>query len=112
MKVSRPLKQNSDFRRLYARGKSAAGPYMVLYCGKNRLGLNRLGITASKKLGGAVKRNRIRRRVREVYRLSEHLLRPGVDLVIVARFRALDGNFSKMSESFLSLAGGLGILRT
>ena len=62
MKRAVTLKENYEFRRLYQRGKSAAGGTMVLYCRKNKLDHNRLGLTASTKLGHAVVRNRCRRR--------------------------------------------------
>ena len=65
MKQAVTLKQNRDFRRLYSRGKSAVTPSMVVYCRKNGLDHNRLGFTVSTKLGGAVVRNRARRRLRE-----------------------------------------------
>ena len=70
MKVRGTLKKNSDFRRLYAKGKSAVTPYLVLYTRPNRLGENRVGYTVSAKLGHAVVRNRVRRRLREIYRLN------------------------------------------
>ena len=71
MKPAVTLKQNYEFRRLYQRGASAVSGSMVLYCRKNRLGRNRLGITVSVKLGKAVVRNRARRRLREVRTLSQ-----------------------------------------
>ena len=64
MKSRCTLKKNSDFRRLYAKGKSAGNPYMVGYGRRNRTGENRLGYTVSVKLGHAVLRNRMRRRLR------------------------------------------------
>ena len=82
MKFSRSLKLNHVFRRLYAKGSCVAGRYLVLYCKRNGSKENRVGITVSKKLGGAVVRNRARRRLRECYRLNEHRLRPGYDIVI------------------------------
>ena len=51
MRFSRSLKENKLFRRLYAKGTSAANGYLVLYCRKNGLGENRIGYTVSKKLG-------------------------------------------------------------
>ena len=56
MKPAVTLKKNHEFRRLYRKGASAVAGSMVLYCRKNRLGHNRLGITVSVKLGNAVKR--------------------------------------------------------
>jgi len=109
MKFSTSLKLNHVFRRLY-RTNGFAGPYLVLYARKNRTEQNRVGITVSKKLGKAHIRNRIRRRLREVYRLNEEHFLPGWDIVLVARSKALDADFSAMEKSFLSLARKAGIL--
>ena len=83
---------------------------MVLYARRNREEKNRVGFTVSKKLGHAVVRNRTRRRLREVYRLNESALKPGYDIVIVARSRAVEAPFSKLTASFLRLADKAGIL--
>ncbi|MDO4972833.1 MAG: ribonuclease P protein component [Eubacteriales bacterium] len=101
MKVRGTLKKNSDFRRLYAKGKSAVTPYLVLYARPNRLGENRLGYTVSVKIGHAVVRNRVRRRLREIYRLNAPRLRQGYDLVIVARSRAVGCAYRKLDAAFL-----------
>lgn len=103
------LKKNSDFRRLYSKGKQFVTPYMVIYCRKNRLGLKRTGYTVSTKLGHAVDRNRMRRRLREVYRLNSAAIKPGTDLVIVARSRCLKANFTEMSTAFENACRQLGI---
>ena len=71
MKKAVTLKQNHEFRRMYRKGASAVGGGMVVYCHKNRLGHNRLGVVSSVKIGKAVVRNRSRRRLREVYRLHK-----------------------------------------
>ncbi len=109
MKFSTSLKLNHVFRRLY-RSSGYAGPYLVLYARKNKTGGNRVGITVSKKLGKAHIRNRIRRRLREIYRLNEAFFQPGWDIVLVARSRALDGDFAAMEHNLLSLAKKAGIL--
>ena len=109
MKYSCSLKLNHIFRRLYS-SKGIANSYFVLYARRNRLNLNRVGITVSKKLGHAVVRNRTRRRIREIYRLNEERFTPGWDIVIVARTRSVDANFSKMTAALLSLAAKSGIL--
>ncbi len=111
MNVRRTLKKNSDFRRLYARGKSAATPYLVLYCRPNRRGENRLGYTVSVKLGHAVVRNRVRRRLREIVRLSEPVLKQGWDIVVVARGRSVNAPYRRLEASFLEACGKLGLIR-
>lgn len=109
MKFSKSLKLNHIFQRLY-RTNGFANGYFVLYARKNRTQTNRLGITVSKKLGKAHIRNRVRRRFREIYRLNEHRLRPGWDIVLVARSRAVEAPFGKLTEAFLLLAEKAGIL--
>ena len=110
MKYSCALKLNHIFRRLYHTG-AVANSHLVLYARQNRLNINRVGITVSKKLGHAVVRNRIRRRLREVYRLNEAQFAPGWDIVLVARSRAIEAPFDKLTASCLSLAKKAGILR-
>ena len=105
------IKLNSDFHRIYARGKSAVSPCVVIYCRKNRLGTNRFGFTVSKKLGKAVLRNRIRRRLREIVRLNGAALKPGFDLVLVARSRAVGTEYKKLERAYLTACEKLGLLR-
>ena len=109
MKFSSALKLNHIFRRLYSTQGFVNG-MLVLYARPNRLGQNRVGITTGKKLGHAVVRNRARRRLREVYRLNEHLFKPGFDIVVVARSRCVTADFQKLTNAYLSLAQKAGIL--
>lgn len=111
MEFSKPLKLNHVFRRLYRSGDQAANRYLALYCRRNRTQENRVGITAGKKLGKAVVRNRLRRRLREIYRLHEGQFKPGYDLVVVARTAAVDTDYRKLEQAYLALAERLGILR-
>lgn len=110
MKFSSALKLNHIFRRLYASSGHANG-YLVLYARRNRSQYNRVGITVSKKLGGAVIRNRVRRRLREVYRLNEARFAPGWDIVVVARSRCIKADFASLTKAYLSLAEKAGILK-
>ena len=98
MKYSTSLKLNHIFRRLY-HTSGFADSCLVLYARRNRTGGNRVGITVSKKLGKAHVRNRTRRRLREVYRLNEAKFRPGWDIVVVARTKAVDAEFSQLTRS-------------
>ena len=79
------LKENKDFRRLYSRGRSFASAVLVTYVMKNRTRNVRIGITTSKKIGKAVMRNRSRRIIREAYYQLADEIKPGYDLVFVAR---------------------------
>ena len=86
MRFSHSLKLNHIFRRLYRSGKNAANRYLVLYCRGNGSKGNRIGITVNAKLAHAVHRNRVRRQLREIYRLHEQEFQPGHDLVVVVRW--------------------------
>ncbi len=110
MRFSASLKLNHIFRRLYATS-GHANSYLVLYARPNRTGKNRVGITVSKKLGKAVVRNRVRRRLREVYRLHEEQFTPGWDIVVVARSRCVTADFGKLTRAYLSLAEKAGLFR-
>ena len=109
MKARVTLKKNSDFRRLYAKGKSAVTPCLVLYARPNRRAENRVGYTVSTKLGHAVVRNRVRRRLREIYRLNSPRLRQGFDLVVVARGRAVGAPYRALEAAFLHACETLGV---
>ena len=109
MKFSCALKLNHIFRRLYSTS-GHGNSYLVLYARANRTDTNRVGLTVGKKLGHAVVRNRIRRRLREIYRLNESRFLPGYDIVVVARSRCIDADFEKLTRAYLSLAEKAGIL--
>ena len=109
MKFSKSLKLNHIFRRLYHTNGQANG-YLVLYARPNRGTTNRVGVTVGKKLGKAVIRNRVRRRLREIYRCNEHRFTPGWDIVVVARSRCVGADFQKLTDSYLSLAEKAGLL--
>ena len=111
MKTTAPLKENHLFRRAYNRGKSAADSRLALYVRRNGQKANRLGLTVSTKVGCAVVRNRVRRRLREIYRLHEDALASGCDVVIVARTRAASSDYHQLEKSFLKLADKLGLLK-
>ena len=110
MQFSSSLKFNHVFRRLYNKGDSCANRYLVVYCRKNGTKRNRIGLTVGAKLGHAVERNRLRRRLREIYRLNESRFRTGWDIIVVARSRAVTAEYAELEKAYLSLAAKLGLL--
>lgn len=101
------LKLNKDFRRVYSRGKSFAGAYIVVYALESRKSQKRLGLTVGKSFGKAVKRNRIKRLMRESYREIEGSLPDGFDFILVARNRAKDKTLEQIKKDIQYAFGKL-----
>ena len=104
------LKENREFVRVYRRGKNIVGDCLVLYYRRNNLGVNRLGLTASKKIGKAVARNRVRRLIRENYRQIEERIPLSYDIVIVARVKAAASDYYKIGSCLRYLLGKSSLL--
>lgn len=112
MRFSQTLKKNHEFKRLYNKGKSSANRHLALYCRRNNLKLNRVGITVGSKVGNAVKRNLIKRRLREIYRLDEDKFLRGWDMVIVARSASAFADYHQLRASLFDLSEKLKLFRT
>src|SRR5262249_55698170 len=79
------LRRPADFQRVYDRRRSVSDERLIIYASNNDLPYNRIGLSVSRKFGGAVQRNRLRRLFREAYRLAKHDLPTGLDLVVIPR---------------------------
>ena len=104
MKFSDSLKRNIDFQNVYQNGKSYANKYLVMYVLENNTDQNRLGISASKKVGNSVVRHRMARLVRESYRLHESIFNSGLDIVVVVRNSGSHFSYHEMERALLHLA--------
>ncbi len=100
MKKTVTLTKNYEFMRVYKKGRFYVGKYITLYVISNNNNVtNRLGITVSKKVGKSVTRNRIRRLIKENYRLFEDYIKSGFSIVFVAReFTSIPGYFEIKKE--------------
>ena len=103
MKNSQSLKKNADFQIVYKEGKSFANKYLVMYVKENDLGINRVGISVSKKVGNSVVRHRVKRLILESYRLQEDMFNSSLDMVIIARSSAKDRSYAEISSAVLHL---------
>ena len=110
MDIIVPLTENYEFKRVYARGKSVVRPTMVVYCMRKNGPGPRVGITASKKIGNAVKRNRARRLLRESTRELYPQMRSGYDLVLVSRGRTPFVDCKTVMTELASALEELGVL--
>ena len=110
MDIIVPLTENYEFKRVYARGKSAVRPTVVVYCMRKNGPAPRVGITASKKIGNAVKRNRARRLLRESTRELYPQMKSGYDLVLVSRGKTPFVNCKTVLTELASALEELGVL--
>ena len=99
------LKNYRDFGRVYNHKESFANKLLVMYIADNLTVCSRIGISVSKKVGNSVVRHRITRLIRESYRLHKDELRPGIDIVVVARVAAKGRSFKDVEGAFLHLCG-------
>ena len=99
------IKNNRDFLKIYRNGKSYVNKYLVMYLApapEDTAG--RLGISVSKKVGNSVVRHRVKRLIKESFRLNEDRFQKGYDIVVVARKEAKGRNYSEIESAVLHLA--------
>lgn len=96
------LRKNKDFRRVYSRGKSYATYNLVLYKNTNEMDINRVGFSISKKIGKAVVRNKIKRRLKEIVRFKKIDIK-GYDLVFIARKPIIKLNYDQLERDVVKL---------
>lgn len=99
------LKKNWEFQRVYKTGKKYWDTNFVIYVYRTQLNHTRLGITVSKKVGKSVQRNRVKRLIREVFRILRSELHPQYDIVVVGRSPACKLSASQAQESLHELFG-------
>jgi len=100
------LRKNRQFQAVYKTGKSYANKYLVLYVMPNKESNKpRIGLAVGKRLGGAVVRNRIKRLLREAFRLNQHSLKQGVDLIIIGRNPVVGKDFVTVNKAVVDLFG-------
>ncbi len=92
------IRRRAEYQAVYDRGQKVHGRYLTLFALGNATSVGRLGIAATRKLGGAVVRNRAKRLIREVFRRNK--LAPGFDVVVVPKRELLDASLSALEAEF------------
>lgn len=95
--------KNQEFSEVYGKGKSYANKYLVMYVLENEKGMDKLGISVSKKVGNSIVRHRLARLIRESYRLNKNVFNSGLNIVVIARVSAKDKGFKEIESAFLHL---------
>jgi ribonuclease P protein component len=92
------IRRRADFQQVYGQGVRIHGRYSTIFVLPNNQGVGRLGIAATKKLGGAVRRNRAKRLIREVFRRNK--IAPGLDVVVVPRRELLEASLTALEADY------------
>lgn len=104
------IKKNTLFLRVYSKGTSQVNRTLAVYVLPDRKKISRLGITVSKKIGCAVVRNRVKRLIKESYRLNEQNIKSGQNIVVVARKTAATADFKTVNGALLHLLKKMNLL--
>jgi len=103
MKRRYRLRKNSDFQRVRRLGQSTSNRLLVLIVLPNKLDHSRFGFAVSKRIGKAVKRNKIKRQMREATRLRREQIQTGWDLVFIARVPIISATYQEIDQAIKSL---------
>lgn len=104
MKFSESMRKNRDFQYMYDNGNSYANKYLVMITKENNTDNNKLGISVSKKVGNSVIRHRLKRLIKESYRLHEEEFNSGLNIVVIARASAADADYKQIESALLHVA--------
>jgi ribonuclease P protein component len=108
---SAKVRSRTDYLRIQRSGRKTGGRYLILLSMDNNLPASRFGITVSRKTGNAVTRNRTKRRIREIQRLSRDMVVPGKDIVVIATREASTAEFEDMKTEYSNLISRAGLAR-
>lgn len=97
------LRKNYEFKYVYNKGRVYSNNLLVLYIAENKDKYNKVGFSVSKKVGKSVIRNKVRRRLKECYRLNSDRIKKGYNMVFISRVRAREASYDEIERSMLHL---------
>lgn len=100
------LKKRADYLAVQRRGRRRAGEHVIVCLKRNQLGFSRVGVTASKRVGNAVRRNWWKRRVRECFRRNKSKMPVGYDIVVIVKASAEPPEYRELARECVRLAKG------
>lgn len=110
MKRCFSLKRNKTFRYVYRRGRSLPSKMLVMIYNKSKTGMVKVGFSVSKRIGNSVARNRIKRRLREAFRPFIPEIKPGYDIIFIARDAVKEAEFGHISATMQNLLTRSGLM--
>ncbi len=97
------LRKNEDFKKIYKSGKNYWNRNLILYVRKNSLNYNRVGYSITKKIGNSVVRNKVRRRMKEIYRLNLLNIEQGYDFIFIPKRNVTDISYKELESAMLHI---------
>lgn len=102
------IKKKKDFLHLYKKGKRYRGKYFILVYLSSASDFSRMAVVVSKKIGNAVKRNKIKRWMRTLYRRNKHLLVNSIDIIFIAKREILEASWAKLQDDYFTALKSVG----
>jgi len=101
--IQRKLSKTSEFKKVFSEGRRIESKNLIIFISKNDYSFNRPGIIVKKELGKAVARNKVKRRLRESFRLINKKLFPGYDIIVLAKNSIRKSNYFEICHDLESL---------
>jgi len=110
--IKKKLSNNTEFKRVFYKGKKRTGRYLKVFILKNQHNYNRLGVVIKKEVGIAVIRNRIKRQLKEAYYQIDEKIIKGYDIIIFVKKKAVELNFLDFLEEIVLSLKELHLIKT
>lgn len=97
------LRNNEDFKKVYRKGKNYWNRNLVMYVMKNKLNRSRVGFTVTKKIGNSVVRNRVKRRMKEIFRENVSNIKEEYDIIIIPKRNVVDIDYDQLKSAMIHI---------